>query len=105
MRALAQTRTRTPTKHKPRARASRTPPPRPGAAQVLKEALSSAAINGRRFRPGAMTRDQLVGEYRRLLGLPAQLAEGVTTDIDRVTGVGDARRALCRACVRARVRA
>ncbi|KAI8464754.1 MAG: hypothetical protein J3K34DRAFT_525930 [Monoraphidium minutum] len=55
--------------------------------KVLKEALEAAVIEGRRFRPGAMTRDQLIEEYRRLLGLPTDLAPCIATDIDRITGV------------------
>ena len=56
--------------------------------QVLKECLEGAVIDGAEFRPGAMTRDQLIQQCRRALALPADLAEGISTDIDRVTGVG-----------------
>ena len=44
-------------------------------------------IDGRCFKPGAKTRDQLISQYRKLLGLPEKLAEGLCTNIDRVTGV------------------
>ncbi|GBF91684.1 kinesin family member heavy chain [Raphidocelis subcapitata] len=55
--------------------------------KVLKDGLEGAVINGAPFRPGAMTRDQLIDEYRRHLLLPTDLAEGIATAIDRVTGV------------------
>lgn len=55
--------------------------------QVLKDGLEGAVINGVPFKPGAMTRDQLIEEYRRLLSLPSNLAEGICTDINRITGV------------------
>jgi hypothetical protein len=55
---------------------------------VLQDGLEGAIINGVLFRRGAKTLDQLIEEYRRHLMLPSDLAEGVPTDIDRVTGVG-----------------
>lgn len=52
--------------------------------KVLKDALHGRLIDGKPWKPGCKTKDQLISDYRRWLQLPDK--ENMQTDINQLTG-------------------